>query len=63
MLTSEDIMFLLELLQERDNTYVEPTEKFPYRITREGGMGYAKDPKIGRLQAKLSVMGQMAAGR
>lgn len=38
MLTAEEILFVLELLQEKY------------------GFGYSEDPKVGRLQAKLSIM-------
>jgi hypothetical protein len=59
MLTRDEILFLLNLLAQE--TVVEPSKGFPYRVTREGH-GYSKDPKVGPLQAKLSIMLE-AAGR
>lgn len=60
MLTVEEILKLLELLSER--TVVAPSEDFPYRVTRKRS-GYASDPKIGGLQAKLSIMLEIATKR
>lgn len=45
MLTTEEILFILELLQEKY------------------GFGYSEDPKIGQLQAKLSIMLEAASRR
>jgi hypothetical protein len=58
MLIKEEIALLLELLAEE--TVVEPTKSFPYRVTRHAG-GYSKDKKIGALQAKLSIMAEAAS--
>ncbi len=56
-LTSEQILFLLEMLRQK--TIVEPTRDFPYRITCDVS-GYSEDPKVGPLQAKLSIMLEVA---
>jgi len=57
VLSKEDIRFLLERLGEE--TIVEPSEEFPFRVSRKG-FGYSKDSKVGSLQAKLSMMLEMA---
>jgi hypothetical protein len=59
-LTSADIRLLLEKLGEE--TVVEPNDAFPFRVSRRG-QGYSTDPKIGALQAKLSIMLEMAHRR
>ena len=61
MLNEEEIRMLLGLLAQE--TVVEPTKAFPYRIVTRDGHGYSKDPKIGPLQAKLSIMLEVAAAR
>jgi len=58
LLTKDEIVLILNLLQEE--TVVDRTPEFPYRISKEG-FGYSKDKKIGALQAKLSIMLEMAA--
>jgi hypothetical protein len=60
MLTAEEILMILELVGEE--TVVAPTKAFPYRVSRKGH-GYSKDPKIGPLQAKLSIMMEAASRR
>jgi hypothetical protein len=60
MLTREEILLIMGLLSQE--TVVPPSKKFPYRISVEGH-GYSKDPKIGPLQAKLSIMLEVAARR
>jgi hypothetical protein len=57
ILTKEDIYLIMKAIGEE--TVVKPTDKFPYRVSREG-RGYSSDPKIGALQAKLSIMLEMA---
>ena len=57
-LTKDDILLILNLLSQE--TVVEPSKDFPYRVTREGN-GYSKDKKIGPLQAKLSIMLEVAS--
>lgn len=63
MLTAEQIRTLLDLLAQE--TVVEPTDAFPFRVSRRAH-GYSRDPKIGALQAKLSIMlevkGRLADG-
>jgi len=61
MLTKEEIMMFLEMLSEE--TVVVPSKNFPYRISAKGRMGYSNDRKIGALQAKLSIMLEMASRR
>jgi hypothetical protein len=58
MLTSKQIRWLLERCAEE--TVVEPTQDFPYRISKRGH-GYSKDKEIGALQATLSIMLEVAA--
>lgn len=60
MLTAEEILKLLELLAER--VVISPSVDFPFSITRKRS-GYSSDPKIGGLQAKLSIMLEMATKR
>jgi hypothetical protein len=57
VLTKQDILFILERIGEK--TVVEPTKAFPYRVSCEG-RGYSDDKKVGALQAKLSIMLEMA---
>jgi hypothetical protein len=57
LLTRDEILLIMNLLAQE--TVVAPTKEFPYRITREGH-GYSKDKKIGPLQAKLSIMLEVA---
>jgi hypothetical protein len=63
LLTSDEIQFLLGLLSHE--TVVPESKEFPYRVVNPRGFGYSKDPKVGQLQAKLSIMLQVAgeAGR
>jgi hypothetical protein len=58
ILTREDIHLILERLSEE--TVVEASQAFPYRVARKGH-GYSDDKKIGALQAKLSIMLEMAS--
>lgn len=60
MLTRDDILLILNLLSQE--TIVEPSKAFPFRVTREGH-GYSKDKKVGTLQAKLSIMLEVASTR
>ena len=60
-LPAEDIRFLLELLNEE--TVVEPTSAFPFRISKRSGIGYSADPQVGRIQAGLSIALQVEAER
>jgi hypothetical protein len=59
-LTVAEIRLLLEKLGEE--TVVEPNDTFPYRVSRKG-FGYSTDPKIGALQAKLSILLEVASRR
>ena len=54
MLTKEQIRYLLERLGEE--TVVEPTERFPYRVTTRNHGGYSKDADVGAIQVALSIM-------
>lgn len=58
MLSSEEVRLLLGLLSQ--HTVVEPSREFPFRISQPV-RGYSEDPKIGGLQAKLSVMLEAAS--
>lgn len=58
ILTKDDILFIMKRIGEE--TVTEPTDKFPYRISREGH-GYSADKKVGALQAKLSIMLEMSS--
>ncbi len=57
ILTKKEILLILDRIGEE--TVAEPTTKFPYRISRKGH-GYSDDKEIGALQAKLSIMLEMA---
>jgi hypothetical protein len=59
-LTVAEIHLLLEKLGEE--VVLEPNERFPYRVTLKGS-GYSTDPKISALQAKLSIMLEVASRR
>lgn len=58
MLNAEDIRLLLKLVGEE--TVVEPSKKFPYRVSKKV-FGYSDDPQRGRVQAALSMMLEMAS--
>lgn len=57
MLTRDDILLILERLAEK--TVVEPSDAFPYRVSHKAS-GYSDDKKARTLQAKLSIMLEMA---
>lgn len=57
MLTIEEIRYLLALLSQ--DVVLGPTKEFPFTITRQS-VGYSDDPIRGKLQAKLSIMGEVA---
>jgi hypothetical protein len=57
MLTREDILLILDRLG--DKTVVEPSQQFPYRVSCKTP-GYSDDKKVGALQAKLSIMLEIA---
>jgi len=52
-MSTEQIQYLLDLL-----SYETVTEFDGYRVMRQG-MGYNSDPKIGAIQAHLSILLQM----
>jgi len=56
ILSRDDILLILELLSRE--TVVPSSVEFPYLISRKS-QGYSADPKIGGLQAKLSIMLEM----
>jgi hypothetical protein len=58
MLTKEEILMVLKLLAEE--TIVKPTKAFPFRISCDSRAGYSGDKRVGALQAKLSIMLEMA---
>ena len=57
MLTKEEIRLILEYLSEV--SVVEPSPAFPYRVSQTK-RGYSSDPAISKLQAKLSMMLEVA---
>ncbi len=59
-LTHADILFILERIGEE--TVIEPTNKFRFRISKRGA-GYSDDLMVGQLQAKLSIMLEVAGKR
>lgn len=60
MLTSAEIHLLLNRLA--DKTVVEPTKEFPYRVS-VATTGYSEDLTIAKLQAKLSILLEVATNR
>ncbi len=56
-LTKDDINLILGKLSRE--VVVKPTGDFPFEITVQSS-GYSDDPVIGRLQAKLSIMLEVA---
>lgn len=59
-LTEAQILKLLDLCAEV--TVVEPSEAFPYRVTRRSS-GYSQDKELGQLQARLSIMLEMTRNK
>jgi hypothetical protein len=59
-LTAKEIRIILNVLSER--TIIEPTLEFPYRVTQHQ-TGYSDNDVISKLQGKLSIMLEVAAGR
>ena len=57
LLNKTEIQKLLSLLAEK--TIVKPSSEFPFRISQKG-MGYSDDLEVSKLQAKLSIMLQVA---
>lgn len=57
MLTNEQIHYILDRIAEP--TIVEPTDKFPYRISGRRRSGYSDEPMVGAIQATLSIMLEM----
>jgi hypothetical protein len=53
MLTKKDILLILERIGEQ--TVVEPSKGFPYRVSCRAS-GYSDDKSVRTLQAKLSIM-------
>lgn len=60
MLKADEIVFLIEEIGRE--AVVEESEEFPFRVTKRGS-GYHSDAERGALQAKLSMMLEMAARR
>lgn len=58
MLTKDDILFLLKLLERK--VVIPEDQNFPFEITRRE-MGYSSDPTVSKLQAKLSIMLEVAS--
>ena len=57
MLTQDEIREILDRLSWR--VVVEKRADFPYRVVQDGS-GYSDDPDTSRLQAKLSIMLEVA---
>lgn len=57
MLTSEEILLILRTIGQK--VLVKPSKDFPYTISCEQS-GYSDDKKLGQLQAKLSIMLEVA---
>lgn len=60
MLTADEIQLIMSLLAKV--VVVPRTKDFPYEVVRDVP-GYSDDPKIGKLQAKLSIMLEVARKR
>jgi len=58
MLTKDEILLILNRIGEE--TIVAPSSKFPYRVSSANSRGYSADRTIGALQAKLSIMLELA---
>ena len=58
ILTEEDIRLILDKIGRE--VAVPSTDEFPFDIVSCRSQGYHSDPVIGKLQAKLSIMLQMA---
>ena len=61
MLSQDDIILLLDKLGRK--VVVDATSDFPYEVVTRGSSGYHEDPKISKLQAKLSIMLEAAGQR
>jgi hypothetical protein len=59
ILTVEDIRLIFDKIGRE--VVVPSTVEFPYEIVSARSQGYHADPAIGKLQAKLSIMLQMAS--
>jgi hypothetical protein len=57
MLTNEQIHYILDRIGEP--TVVEPTDRFPYRISGRRAFGYSDDPIVSSIQVALSIMLEM----
>ena len=62
MLTSDEIRTILELLRPKTLT-IRIAGQEARVVDLKGDFGYAEDPKISGLQAKLSIMLEVAARR
>ena len=59
MLTSKEILFILNMIKERRFLVIVEGKKTKV-LEQTGATGYSDDPELGALQAKLSVMLQAA---
>jgi len=59
LLTVEDIETIMEIIGRE--VVVTPTDQFPFWVTRRVGHGYMEDPKLARIQVKLSIYLEVAA--
>ena len=60
-LTSEDIRLIFDKIGRE--VVAPATDEFPFEVVTRRSVGYHTDPVIGRLQAKLGMMLQVAADR
>lgn len=63
ILTSKEILLILRKLNQR--VVVPASKDFPYEVVCESRTGYSEDRETSQLQAKLSIMLEVAgkAGR
>ncbi len=59
--TAADIRRILDKIGRE--VVVPATDEFPYEIVSRRSQGYHEDPEISKLQAKLSIMLQVASER
>ena len=59
-LTEREIRLILDKIGRE--VVVPATDDFNFDIVSTSSFGYNKDPEIGKLQAKLSILLQIASG-
>ncbi len=58
ILTTDDLQIIFDKIGRE--VVIPATAEFPYEVVSARSQGYHSDPEIGKLQAKLSIMLQMA---